>query len=94
MARTKADRLPAKAVGAKAPHKVSSTKTVGAKKTGNNKGKNYSGGNPYHPRKTPDWQKPITNFMNESINQANDIVPTSNINDNKENQSDTLIVDD
>lgn len=27
-------------------------------------GKNYSGGNPYHPRETPEWQKPITCFLN------------------------------
>lgn len=28
--------------------------------------KSYAGGNPYHPRETPGWQKPITSFMNTS----------------------------
>lgn len=27
-------------------------------------GKSHGGGNPYHPRETPEWQKPITSFMN------------------------------
>lgn len=29
-------------------------------------GKSYSGGNPYHPRDTPQWQKPITCFINQN----------------------------
>lgn len=29
-------------------------------------GKNYSGGNPVHPRETPEWQKPITCFLNQN----------------------------
>nr|XP_031843008.1 PCNA-associated factor-like [Nomia melanderi] len=65
MVRTKADRVPGKAVGAKAPAK--SVKSTPVKKvTGTSKGKNYSGGNPYHPRDTPDWQKPITCFLNQN----------------------------
>lgn len=30
-------------------------------------GKSYSGGNPYHPRETPEWQKPITCFLNQNF---------------------------
>ncbi|XP_014614009.1 PREDICTED: PCNA-associated factor-like [Polistes canadensis] len=92
MVRTKADRLPAKAVGAKAPHKLSST-TDGVKKTGNNKVRGYTGGNPYHPRQTPNWQKPITNFMNQSITNTDNVASSSNDNENEENQSDTSIVE-
>ncbi|XP_047360519.1 PCNA-associated factor-like [Vespa velutina] len=89
MVRTKADRVPTKAVGAKAPHKVAST--TGAKKTsGNGKGKSYSGGNPYHPRETPEWQKPITNFMNQNVTKERDV--SSKSNENVENNtSDTSI---
>ncbi|KAG6795243.1 PCNA-associated factor isoform X1 [Apis mellifera caucasica] len=64
MVRTKADRVPTKAVGSKAPHK--SVKSTSVKKT-NGKGKSYSGGNPYHPRETPEWQKPITCFLNQNF---------------------------
>ncbi|XP_076301198.1 PCNA-associated factor isoform X2 [Lasioglossum baleicum] len=65
MVRTKADRVPGKAVGGKAPAK--SVKSTPVKKVvGTSKGKNYSGGNPYHPRETPEWQKPITCFLNQN----------------------------
>lgn len=30
--------------------------------------KKYSGGNPYCPRETPAWQKPITSFFNPPSN--------------------------
>ncbi|KZC10542.1 hypothetical protein WN55_01979 [Dufourea novaeangliae] len=65
MVRTKADRVPGKVVGAKAPSK--SVKSTPTKKSVivSSKGKNYSGGNPYHPRETPNWQKPITCFLNQ-----------------------------
>ncbi|XP_053975382.1 PCNA-associated factor-like [Hylaeus volcanicus] len=60
MVRTKGDRVPSKAVGAKAPRKIASTSQ---KKGGlGSKG----GGNPYHPRETPEWQKPITWFLNQN----------------------------
>ncbi|XP_015184900.1 PREDICTED: PCNA-associated factor-like [Polistes dominula] len=90
MVRTKADRLPGKAVGAKAPHKVSST-TGTAKKRRNNKASSYSGGNPYHPRQTPDWQKPITNFMNQSITNNDNVASTSHDNEKENNESDISI---
>ncbi|XP_017889687.1 PCNA-associated factor-like [Ceratina calcarata] len=65
MVRTRADRIQAKAVGSKAPSKVAaivpSSPVVTPSKR---RGKSYSGGNPYHPRDTPEWQKPITNFLN------------------------------
>ncbi|KAL6423781.1 hypothetical protein ACFW04_010331 [Cataglyphis niger] len=66
MVRTKADRVPGKAVGSKAPGKVSAG-SAGKKNNGRKSaGKSYGGGNPYHPRETPEWQKPITSFMNIS----------------------------
>ncbi|XP_017753848.1 PREDICTED: PCNA-associated factor-like [Eufriesea mexicana] len=72
MVRTKADRVPTKAVGSKAPHK--SVKNTPVKETSKTKGKSYSGGNPYHPRQTPEWQKPITCFLNQnSLNESSDI---------------------
>ncbi|XP_078039099.1 PCNA-associated factor [Augochlora pura] len=64
MVRTKADRVPGKAVGGKAPAKAVKSTPVKAV-AGPSKGKNYSGGNPYHPRETPVWQKPITFFLNQ-----------------------------
>ncbi|XP_043265404.1 PCNA-associated factor-like [Colletes gigas] len=74
MVRTKADRVPLKAVGAKAPNK--SVKSATPKKvTLGGKGKSYSGGNPYHPRETPEWQKPITCFLNQ--NSEKDIAGSS-----------------
>ncbi|XP_066582028.1 PCNA-associated factor-like [Prorops nasuta] len=66
MVRTKADRVAVKAVGSKAPRKIAAT--TPSKRSGGSKGKNYSGGNPYHPRDTPEWQKPITNFLNQTPN--------------------------
>ncbi|XP_033190834.1 PCNA-associated factor isoform X2 [Bombus vancouverensis nearcticus] len=73
MVRTKADRVPTRAVGSKAPHKT--TKSTPVKKSGSSsKGKSYSGGNPYHPRETPEWQKPITCFLNQgSVNQSENL---------------------
>ncbi|XP_076650947.1 PCNA-associated factor [Halictus rubicundus] len=74
MVRTKADRVPSKVVGGKAPAK--SVKSTPVKKVvGTSKGKNYSGGNPYHPRETPEWQKPITCFLNQ--NSSTEYVDTS-----------------
>ncbi|KOC62115.1 PCNA-associated factor [Habropoda laboriosa] len=64
MVRTKADRVPVKAVGSKAPRKLAKTATP-VKKTSSSKGKS-SGGNAYHPRETPEWQKPITCFLNQN----------------------------
>lgn len=52
------------AVGSKAPGKSVGKSPAVKKTTGSGKGKNYSGGNPYHPRETPEWQKPITCFLN------------------------------
>lgn len=69
MVRTKADRVPAKAVGSKAPRKIS---TPSKKSATAGKAKSYSGGNPYHPRETPAWQKPITCFLNESKDHPTD----------------------
>ncbi|XP_029155593.1 PCNA-associated factor-like [Nylanderia fulva] len=63
MVRTKADRVPTKAVGGKAPGKIRAAnpgKSNGKKSAGKSSG----GGNPYHPRETPEWQKPITSFIN------------------------------
>lgn len=31
----------------------------------------YGGGNPYCPRETPPWQKPITNFFVHKAGQEN-----------------------
>lgn len=42
-------------------------------------GKSYSGGNPYHPRETPEWQKPITNFMNQNVTKENDVSSSSKV---------------
>ncbi|XP_076395063.1 uncharacterized protein LOC105663333 isoform X1 [Megachile rotundata] len=80
MVRTKADRVPTKAVGSKAPAKsVKSTPTK--KVAGSSKGKSHSGGNPYHPRATPEWQKPITCFINQNatnkVEQENEDEGTS-----------------
>ncbi|XP_076759235.1 PCNA-associated factor [Xylocopa sonorina] len=93
MVRTKADRVPAKAVGSKAPHKA--VKSTPVKKTSSGaRGKSYSGGNPYHPRETPEWQKPITSFLNQnSMNTAADSSETQENNDagsskEAENESD------
>ncbi|KAL2714690.1 PCNA-associated factor-like [Vespula squamosa] len=87
MVRTKADRIPTKAIGAKAPHKIASSK-----KAGSSKAKSYSGGNPYHPRDTPEWQKPITNFMNQNVTKKPDVSAPSKNNENEENDTnDTCI---
>ncbi|XP_072767732.1 PCNA-associated factor [Anoplolepis gracilipes] len=66
MVRTKADRVPTKAVGSKAPGKKVGAATFSGNNSNGRKnaGKSYGGGNPYHPRETPDWQKPITSFLN------------------------------
>ncbi|XP_043600053.1 PCNA-associated factor-like [Bombus pyrosoma] len=73
MVRTKADRVPTRAVGSKAPHKTTKSTPV-KKSSSSSKGKSYSGGNPYHPRETPEWQKPITCFLNQgSVNQSKDL---------------------
>ncbi|KAK2587863.1 hypothetical protein KPH14_003960 [Odynerus spinipes] len=93
MVRTKADRVPAKAVGAKAPHKVANS--GGSKKPlGGSRGRNYSGGNPYHPRETPEWQKPITNFLNQSTSTEYTGSSTSKATENDgNNENDTSIVE-
>ncbi|GAB1869199.1 PCNA-associated factor [Camponotus japonicus] len=66
MVRTKADRVPSKAVASKAPRKASTGTPVRKNNGRKNVGKSHGGGNPYHPRDTPEWQKPITSFMNTS----------------------------
>ncbi|XP_034238602.1 PCNA-associated factor-like [Thrips palmi] len=64
MVRTKADTTGVKASGAKAPRKaVVSTPTRSSDSSGDSKGKPTVGGNSYHPRETPEWQKPITTFF-------------------------------
>ncbi|KAK3912412.1 PCNA-associated factor [Frankliniella fusca] len=61
MVRTKADST---ATGAKAPRKaLSSTPSRSVSTDSDGKSKTYGGGNSYHPRETPDWQKPITTFF-------------------------------
>ncbi|XP_015598113.1 PCNA-associated factor [Cephus cinctus] len=71
MVRTKAGSSSAKAVGAKAPHKVSNTAALrsSGSSEGGGKGRDYSGGNPYHPRETPNWQKPITSFFQQEASK-------------------------
>uniref|UniRef100_A0A1B6KGJ9 PCNA-associated factor n=1 Tax=Graphocephala atropunctata TaxID=36148 RepID=A0A1B6KGJ9_9HEMI len=67
MVRTK-DTASVKVVGAKAPRKVTpsaATSSVGSSSSGDSK-KKCSGGNPYFPRETPAWQKPITQFFGTS----------------------------
>ena len=84
MVRTKADRVPTKAVGGKAPAKA--LKTAGTatpkKVIKSGKGKSYAGGNPYHPRDTPEWQKPITCFINQ--NSSKDAGDSLEAQDNEE----------
>ena len=63
MVRTKADTTGVKVSGAKAPRKALSTPTRSASDSNDNKNKGYQGGNSYHPRETPGWQKPITTFF-------------------------------
>ncbi|CAK9808308.1 hypothetical protein ANTQUA_LOCUS5552 [Anthophora quadrimaculata] len=75
MVRTRGDRVPVKAVGSKAPSKVA--KTAAPVKKSSSKGKSYSGGNTYHPRETPEWQKPITCFLNQ--NSVKDFTNSSEI---------------
>ncbi|XP_046686997.1 PCNA-associated factor-like [Homalodisca vitripennis] len=64
MVRTK-DSASVKVVGAKAPRKIS-TPTSTAASSGSDSKKKHSGGNPYCPRETPAWQKPITQFFGTS----------------------------
>lgn len=64
MVRTKADTTGVKASGAKAPRKaLSSTPTRSVSSESDGKNKTHGGGNSYHPRETPGWQKPITTFF-------------------------------
>ena len=84
MVRTKADRVPTKAVGSKAPAKAVKTASPATPKKGvkSGKGKSYSGGNPYHQRDTPEWQKPITCFINQ--NSSKNTGDSSEAQDNQE----------
>ncbi|XP_014472246.1 PREDICTED: PCNA-associated factor-like [Dinoponera quadriceps] len=68
MVRTKADRVPRRAVGEKsiAKKNVAVRVNIPQKTNSSKAGKKYSGGNPYHPRETPKWQKSITCFLNIS----------------------------
>lgn len=65
MVRTKADSAGVKVLGAKAPRKaLTATPTRSSYSDSDSKNKpGSSGGNSYHPRETPEWQKPITNFF-------------------------------
>ncbi|KAG7200533.1 hypothetical protein KM043_001096 [Ampulex compressa] len=65
MVRTKAERVQTKVVGSKAPHKVGRS-TPTRKVAPAIKGEGNSGGNSYHPRETPNWQKPITRFLSQN----------------------------
>ncbi|GIY03481.1 hypothetical protein CDAR_622631 [Caerostris darwini] len=70
MARTKADA--AKKAGGKAPRKIHVLRNeTGSAKGGKGKSDRYSGGNPYCPRPTPEWQKPITGFFSKKPNNGN-----------------------
>ncbi|XP_032678284.1 PCNA-associated factor-like [Odontomachus brunneus] len=68
MVRTKADRVPRKAIGGKVTAKKSAPVKINTpkKSTGSKGAKKQSGGNPYHPRETPKWQKSITCFISKS----------------------------
>lgn len=63
MVRTKADSTGVKASGAKAPRKVTVSTPTRSYDSSDSKGKPSGGGNAYHPRETPEWQKPITTFF-------------------------------
>jgi len=63
MVRTKADTTAVKVSGAKAPRKTVSTPTRSVSDSSDGKSKASGGGNAYHPRETPGWQKPITTFF-------------------------------
>ncbi|KAJ1528311.1 hypothetical protein ONE63_006733 [Megalurothrips usitatus] len=64
MVRTKAD-AGVKVSGAKADRKTfPTTPSRSGGEGGDSKNKQYGGGNSYHPRETPGWQKPITTFFN------------------------------
>ncbi|XP_033320973.1 PCNA-associated factor [Megalopta genalis] len=88
MVRTKADRVPGKAVGGKAPAKAMKSTPV-KKVAGTSKGKNYSGGNPYHPRETPVWQKPITCFLNQDSSKDCTYPSTSQENEDQNTSEET-----
>ncbi|XP_043276029.1 pre-mRNA-splicing factor CWC22 homolog [Venturia canescens] len=68
MVRTKAGSVSNKAIGAKAPQKVAITAIL----SGNAPKSKHTGGNPYHPRETPGWQKPITFFMKQDGENSRD----------------------
>lgn len=65
MVRTRADNTARKAVAAKAPRKNFNAAGPSSNSTSptGSKSNKHSGGNPYCPRPTPEWQKEITNFF-------------------------------
>ncbi|XP_046405458.1 PCNA-associated factor-like [Ischnura elegans] len=77
MVRTKADCSGIKVSGAKAPRKIVNLKPTDQ---GNGSGASsgqYSGGNPYKPQPTPEWQKEITRFFRkDESGPSSDTVPT------------------
>ncbi|XP_074651287.1 PCNA-associated factor-like [Tubulanus polymorphus] len=69
MVRTRGDNSARKAVAAKAPRKALSTPSAscyGESSSPGGKAGKYAGGNPYCPRPTPEWQKPIDMFFQKS----------------------------
>ncbi|EFN80452.1 PCNA-associated factor [Harpegnathos saltator] len=64
MVRTRADRVPRRAVGEKSSAKKNVAVKINTPKKNGRGRKKYTSGNPYHPRETPQWQKSITCFMN------------------------------
>lgn len=69
MARTKADA--ARKAGGKAPRKVQVISNSVAKAKTGKASQRRSGGNPYCPRPTPEWQVPITEFFDKKHNDEN-----------------------
>ncbi|GIY60585.1 hypothetical protein CEXT_9951 [Caerostris extrusa] len=58
--------------GGKAARKIHVLRNeTGSTKGGKGKSDKYSGGNPYCPRPTPEWQKPITGFFSKKPNNGN-----------------------
>ncbi|GFY64415.1 hypothetical protein TNIN_273131 [Trichonephila inaurata madagascariensis] len=69
MARTKADA--ARKAGGKAPRKIQVISNSVTKVTSGKASQRRSGGNPYCPRPTPEWQVPITEFFDKKHNEEN-----------------------
>ncbi|XP_012276233.1 PCNA-associated factor [Orussus abietinus] len=79
MVRTKATSLTVRTSGGKAPRKFTAAAPMSV--SNGAQSKTYSGGNPYHPRETPNWQKPITTFFNQPFTNSDGALSSTGIND-------------